>query len=89
MRVRVRIQGRVQGVGFRYATRREAERNGLTGWARNCPDGAVEAEFSGDRATLESMLAWCGHGPALARVDQVDAEWIDDESDYASFTIRT
>ena len=89
MRVRVRVQGRVQGVGFRYATRHEAERIGLAGWVRNCPDGTVEAEFSGDRATLESMVTWCEHGPALARVERVDAQWLDDAPDYASFTIRT
>ena len=88
MRVRLRIQGRVQGVGYRYATHREAERRGVTGWVRNSPDGSVDAEFCGDRSALESMLAWCAHGPALARVNKVDTEWLDDETDYASFTIR-
>lgn len=89
MRVHVRIRGRVQGVGYRYATHREAERLGITGWVRNCPDGSVEAEFAGDRATLESMLAWCERGPALARVSDVDTEWRDKDADYPSFTVRT
>ncbi len=88
MRVHARIRGRVQGVGFRYATHREAERLGVRGWVRNCPDGAVEAEFAGDRAALESMLAWCDKGPALARVTDVEAIWSDDETDYDSFTVR-
>lgn len=88
MQLHTRIHGRVQGVGFRYATHREAERLGLTGWVRNCPDGTVEARFAGDRSTLESMLAWCNEGPALARVTDVEAEWIDGEADYDSFAVR-
>ena len=44
----VRIYGRVQGVFFRAWTREEAERLGVTGWVRNCPDGRVEAHVEGD-----------------------------------------
>jgi len=44
-RVRVRILGRVQGVFFRYNTRKIAERLGIKGWVRNCKDGSVEAVF--------------------------------------------
>lgn len=79
----------MQGVGFRWATRREAERHALTGWVRNCVDGAVEAEFAGERAALELMLVWCRQGPALARVTDVDVDWLEDAADYPSFTVRT
>ena len=79
----------MQGVGYRYATRHEAERHGITGWVRNCLDGAVEAEFAGERVRLESMLVWCEHGPALARVTNVDVDWLDEEVNYPSFTVRT
>jgi len=88
MRVHVRILGRVQGVGYRYATQHEAKRCGVHGWVRNCADGAVEAEFVGDRATLEAMLAWYDHGPALARVTSVESDWLEDDVDYPSFTVR-
>lgn len=72
-RVHVHIKGRVQGVGFRYATWRKAVSLGLTGWARNLQDGRVEALFEGDRDGLETMVAWCRTGPgAPAQVDSVD-----------------
>lgn len=73
--LRVLISGMVQGVGFRHAAYRQALRLGLCGWVRNLPDGRVEALFQGERPIVEQMLAWCRNGPALARVDHVDAVW--------------
>ncbi len=71
----VTISGRVQGVGFRYATHDAAFRLGLAGWVRNLPDGRVEAFFEGPRQDLESMLAWCNHGPRMADVTDVAHQW--------------
>jgi acylphosphatase len=68
IRVRVFVDGRVQGVGFRASAAREAVRLGVRGWARNLPDGRVEAVFEGPRHAVEDMLAWTRHGPAGARV---------------------
>jgi len=65
---RVRIEGRVQGVGFRYYTQAEANRLGINGWVRNCEDGSVETLISGDDAQLTSMLAWLKYGPTSAVV---------------------
>lgn len=87
-RLHVTISGRVQGVGFRYSTVREAERLGLTGWVRNCPGGTVEAEFEGERVALDSMLAWCHHGPSFAVVDSLDANWESGTAKYSRFTVR-
>jgi len=83
----VRISGRVQGVGFRYATRAAAVRLGLSGWVRNLPDGRVEALFCGDENTLEEMLDWCRIGPPLAEVTQVEHEWRSQEQPYSRFQI--
>ena len=71
-RVRVRIHGRVQGVFFRAETRARAESLGLAGSVRNLPDGSVEAAFEGPPERVESMLDWCGRGPAGAAVAGVD-----------------
>ncbi len=87
-RLHVRISGRVQGVGFRYAAYRQAESLGLTGWVRNLRDGSVEAEFEGSRATLDTMRSWCDEGPAFARVDAVTADWMEDDQGYSGFEIR-
>lgn len=71
IRVRVFVDGRVQGVGFRYSAAREAVRLGIQGWARNLPDGRVEAVYEGPRDAVEEMLAWTRRGPASARVDAI------------------
>jgi acylphosphatase len=70
-RAHITVQGRVQGVGYRYAAAAEARRLQVRGWVRNTAAGEVEAEFEGPPDAVEAMLAWCAHGPALARVTQV------------------
>jgi len=72
--VRVRIRGRVQGVGFRQSTAARARSLGLVGWVLNARDGSVEAVFEGPRDRVESMVEWCKCGPAGARVDTVEDE---------------
>jgi acylphosphatase len=69
VRVRVFVEGRVQGVWFRGGTYGEAERLGIRGWVRNLPNGCVEAVYEGPRNAVEEMLAWTRRGPACARVD--------------------
>jgi acylphosphatase len=69
--VRVRIEGRVQGVGFRAWVEREAIARGLGGYVRNRRDGGVEAVFSGTERAVEAMIAACQNGPTMARVDLV------------------
>lgn len=62
----------MQGVGYRDALRREAERAGVTGWVRNRIDGSVEAVVQGDALAVERVIAWARRGPRLARVDAVE-----------------
>ena len=71
-RVRVLVQGRVQGVFFRATCADRARRAGLAGSVRNLPDGRVEAVFEGDGSAVERMLAWCREGPPHASVDTVE-----------------
>jgi acylphosphatase len=68
----VLIRGTVQGVGFRYWTRRTAIARGLAGWVRNRRDGTVEAVFAGVEQAVADMIALCGRGPASARVVAVE-----------------
>ncbi|MFN8644186.1 MAG: acylphosphatase [Candidatus Binatia bacterium] len=70
--VRLIVRGRVQGVGFRYATVEQGRRLGLAGWARNLPDGAVEVVAAGESAAVERLVAWCRQGPPSARVSTVE-----------------
>ena len=71
---RVVVHGTVQGVGFRYAMRREAERAGVSGWVRNRRDGTVEAVVEGPAAAVEAVIAWAGHGPPSAQVTSIEVE---------------
>ena len=73
-RVHVMVSGRVQGVGFRYATVGRARSRGVAGWVRNNPDGTVDAVFEGAPEAVEALIAWCRRGPSGARVDDVRVE---------------
>jgi acylphosphatase len=69
--VRVRIEGGVQGVGFRLWTERVAHDLGLGGWVRNRRDGSVEALFCGPADHVANALERCQQGPPSARVAAV------------------
>jgi acylphosphatase len=70
--VHVRIEGRVQGVGFRAWTYRHAIGLALGGWVRNRRDGSVEAVFQGPAAAVADMIERCRGGPPGAYVTRVD-----------------
>jgi acylphosphatase len=87
-RVRARIGGRVQGVGYRFSTEREAKRLGLTGWVRNERNGSVALEAQGAADKVEALIAWCRRGPPGARVSGVDVEELSDIEGESGFEIR-
>jgi acylphosphatase len=68
----LRIEGRVQGVGYRDWMVREASRLGLDGWVRNHADGGVEAVVAGPEPAVQALLTACRRGPLLARVDRIE-----------------
>lgn len=70
----LRIDGRVQGVGYRAALAAAAESAGISGWVRNRRDGSVEAVVQGSPEAVEKILAWARHGPPAARVAGVGAQ---------------
>jgi len=79
--VRLRIAGRVQGVGYRAWALQTARGLGLRGWVRNRADGTVEALVIGDDDAVAAMIEACRQGPFAARVTEVAAsDAIDDGS---------
>jgi acylphosphatase len=71
-RRRVVVRGRVQGVFFRDTVRRRAAAEGVAGWVRNRPDGAVEAVFEGAPDAVARLVEVCSRGPARAEVTGIE-----------------
>ncbi len=67
------VYGGVQGVGFRATCEQQAQRRGVAGWVINEPDGTVHAWFEGAKEPVDTMCAWCRHGPPGAVVERVAA----------------
>ena len=81
------VRGRVQGVGFRWFVARTARKLGLTGHARNLPDGSVEVVASGEPAELERLAHKLAKGPPGAVVAGVEVENLDHAVVARSFEI--
>jgi acylphosphatase len=79
----LRIAGRVQGVGYRYALHAQAQTAGISGWVRNRRDGTVEAVVQGSPQAVEKIVAWAKRGPPAARVTEVSAQAAQGEFDRA------
>jgi acylphosphatase len=87
VRQKVTVQGRVQGVGFRYAVARAARNRGVAGWVRNLPDGTVEAVFEGEPDAVESLVRLCRDGPRGSEVRGVNVA-AEDPAGVRRFEIR-
>ncbi len=82
------IQGRVQGVGFRWFVHREASELELRGWVRNTEDGDVEVVASGTIEGLSELRASLKRGPRGSRVDRVIEHYLDDSEAKGLQTFR-
>ena len=83
----VRVSGRVQGLYFRGWTVEQACELGVVGWVRNCPDGSVEAQLSGDEQAVIELIERMRRGPPGAQVAQLTAEEVPPEAG-GGFEIR-
>ncbi len=84
--LRCYVTGRVQGVGFRYATAEKALALGVSGSVRNLPDRRVEVLVRGEERAVIALRNWLWQGPQLARVTHVDCETLPDQ-DFRDFRI--
>lgn len=81
------ISGRVQGVFFRYSTRKQAKQLGVKGWVRNLPDGRVEVLACGGEHALAQLQAWLHQGPPGAQVAQVECHVVEKTETGGGFSI--
>ncbi len=83
-----RIRGRVQGVGFRWWTRSQALRLGVSGSVRNRPDGTVEVDVRGPQEAVEALRRRLNEGPPGARVEEVEEIAVTTSGPVSGFTIE-
>jgi acylphosphatase len=81
------VSGRVQGVGFRWFTAREAAKHSVRGFVRNLEDGRVEILAQADPPALEEFCERIRRGPSGSRVDRVDIRTVEVDLELASFRI--
>jgi len=87
-RLNLKIHGLVQGVGFRYLSRKEAEKRGFTGSVHNIRDGGVEIVAEGEETDLKKFIDWCYNGVGTAQVSKIDISWSVATGEFRDFLIR-
>ena len=87
-RLRARVHGYVQGVGYRQFVARAARRLMLVGYVRNEDDGSVEVLAEGPRGALETLVRRLESGPLLSRVALVESTWESFTGAFSEFRIR-
>ncbi|MEL6325745.1 MAG: acylphosphatase [Cyanobacteria bacterium J06626_23] len=87
-RIRLKVHGLVQGVGFRYHTCQAALAIGVTGYVKNRPDRTVEIVADGSPSQLQQLIAWAEHGPPTASVERVEREELLAVNSFDTFTVE-
>jgi acylphosphatase len=87
-RIHIVVEGRVQGVCFRYECRRQAARLALVGWVKNLDDGSVEIVAEGEKGAVEQLAAWSRRGPQGAFVTACRANPESPTGEFDAFEIR-
>lgn len=88
VRLHAFVEGRVQGVGFRYFVLHNANRYGVTGWVRNTHQGDVEVVAEGLRSEVERLLTDLRRGPTSAMVTNVRVEWGPYSGSFRTFDVE-
>lgn len=89
MIISILVNGRVQGVGFRYATKQNADELKLQGWVKNNPDGTVQIRVTGNDNKVQQFITQIRNNPTqFARVDDVTVTKVEDKKTYHHFSIK-
>lgn len=87
-RLRIYVSGIVQGVGYRYFTKKKAQEMGVKGYVMNLPDGRVLVVAEGEEQNLEKFLSSLKEGPKFASVKGIEITEEDFKGEFDSFEIR-
>ena len=83
----IKVYGRVQGVGFRYAARNKARELNLKGWVENLPDGSVRSAIQGGDSDCGAFIRWCRNGTGYSWVERVEISELE-PAEFRGFEIR-
>lgn len=86
--IKVAVEGRIQGVGYRAFIQQKATKLGLKGYIRNSGGSEVEVVAEGAEDSLEELLDFLESGPTRAEIEDVSWQWIDLSGDYIRFSIK-
>ena len=84
---RIKVTGIVQGVGFRWFVRDEAQIRGLTGTVENLADSSVEIRVEGEREVIDQLIQSLKVGNRISRVDTCHIDWVEPTGKYNNFRI--
>lgn len=87
-RIRILIEGKFQGLNFRFHTQEQAQKLGLGGFVRNLSDGRIEIDAQGDDAGLAKLLDWCQNGPHTNQVRSILFRYDEPEERATDFIVR-
>jgi acylphosphatase len=88
VRVRILIEGRLQGANFRFNAQKEASRLNLVGFIRNLADGRIEIEAQGEQDQVDKILAWCQEEPHGSQIKSILFRYDDPINRYSEFNVR-
>lgn len=87
LHVALKLEGKVQGVGFRETTKYVADQSGIKGFIRNEPDGSVYVESEAEEWELESFIEWCNEGPDRADVTNCEVKYSEELKNFKDFVV--
>ncbi len=89
MKVNIKLQGKVQGVGFRWFIKHHASKLNILGYVKNKQDSSLEAYFDGPDESINKMLELCKKGPPGALIDKMDISEQNNNETFNTFEIRS
>ena len=87
-KVQILVSGKVQGVYFRAATKKEADKLAINGYAKNLGDGRVEIIACGESGAVSQLISWSYKGSLFSKVEQVEVNSLESIENFSGFDIR-
>jgi acylphosphatase len=88
VRARILIEGRIQGMNFRYNTQHQATKLELVGFVRNLSDGRIEIDVQGEQEKVDKLLAWCQEEPHSSHIKSILFRYDEPSERYSDFVVR-